>query len=68
VWRAPTLPFGWLDAPPGVNRLIGAVWLARRLDGVPATTIREDVRAFYDTFYRVALSAADLDRLLAEAA
>jgi iron complex transport system substrate-binding protein len=66
VWRAPTLPFGWLE-PPGVNRLIGALWLARRLDGATATTIRDEVRAFYDTFYRVTLSTADLDRLLAEA-
>jgi iron complex transport system substrate-binding protein len=68
VWLAPALPFGWLDGPPGVNRLIGALWLARRLDGTPVATIRDEVHAFYDTFYGVQLSAADLDRLLAEAA
>jgi iron complex transport system substrate-binding protein len=68
VWCPPSLPFGWLDEPPGVNRLIGAAWLARRLDGTPIATIREEVRAFYDAFYRVTLSTADLDRLLAEAA
>ena len=28
VYRAPALPFGWFDAPPGVNRLIGLRWLA----------------------------------------
>ena len=67
VWRAPALPFGWLDAPPGVNRLIGALWLARRLDGSAATTIRDEVRTFYDAFYHVTLSTADLDGLLAEA-
>ncbi len=67
IWCAPILPFGWLDGPPGVNRLIGALWLARRLDGIPATTIRHEVRAFYDTFYRVPLSTTDLDRILAEA-
>ena len=60
-----------------------AVWLARCAAGrqppdrrrvartapswLPATTIRRAVRAFYDTFYRVPLSTADLDRLLAEA-
>lgn len=68
VWRAPAVPFGWLDGPPGVNRLIGALWLGRRLDEVAITTIRSEVQAFYDTFYRVRLSPADLDRLLAETA
>jgi iron complex transport system substrate-binding protein len=67
VWQAPALPFGWLDAPPGINRLIGALWLARRLDGVAAATIRNEVSAFCETFYGVRLSSADLDRLLNEA-
>lgn len=31
VHRAPILPFGWLDGPPGVNRLIGLPWLLARL-------------------------------------
>ena len=64
VWRAPAVPFGWLDGPPGVNRLIGAVWLARRIDGTPTATIRDEVRAFYEAFYHVSLSARDADGLL----
>jgi iron complex transport system substrate-binding protein len=28
---APSLPFGWLDAPPGINRLLGISWLLARL-------------------------------------
>ena len=68
VWLAPTLPFGWLDGPPCVNRLIGALWLARRLDATPVRTVREEVRLFYDAFYGVTLASADLDRLLREAA
>lgn len=28
---APVLPFGWLDGPPGVNRLPGLPWLLSRL-------------------------------------
>ncbi len=31
VHIAPVLPFGWLDGPPGVNRIIGLPWLLRRL-------------------------------------
>lgn len=64
VWLAPLVPFGWLDGPPGVNRLIGALWLAQRLDHAAPGAIGDDVRAFYDTFYRVRLSPAEADRLL----
>ena len=28
IYLAPNLPYGWFDAPPGVNRLIGVRWLA----------------------------------------
>ena len=27
TYMAPNLPYGWFDAPPGVNRLIGVRWL-----------------------------------------
>ncbi len=27
VFVQPSLPFGWFDSPPGVNRLIGLRWL-----------------------------------------
>lgn len=35
---APVLPFGWLDGPPGINRLPGLPWLLSRLHpgAVPA--------------------------------
>lgn len=31
VHLAPSVPFGWLDGPPSVNRLIGVQWLLSRL-------------------------------------
>lgn len=64
VWRAPAVPFGWLDAPPGVNRLIGALWLAHRIDGAAPAIIRDAVRSFFERFYRVSLSPTAIDRLL----
>ncbi|HEV7438005.1 MAG TPA: iron ABC transporter substrate-binding protein, partial [Methylobacterium sp.] len=27
IYQTPRLPFGWFDAPPGVNRLIGLRWI-----------------------------------------
>ena len=66
LYAAPRQPFGWLDEPPSVNRLIGLRWLAgllhpQRFDG----DLRETVRAFYSLFYQVDLSPAQLDTLLA---
>jgi iron complex transport system substrate-binding protein len=29
VHLSPKLPFGWVDFPPSVNRLIGLWWLAK---------------------------------------
>lgn len=31
VYQVPWRPFGWIDRPPGMNRLIGLIWLANIL-------------------------------------
>jgi iron complex transport system substrate-binding protein len=66
VYLSPTLPFGWVDFPPSVNRLIGLWWLAKIL--YPAQ-FPEDMQAltrdFYTRFYHVAPSDADIARVLA---
>jgi iron complex transport system substrate-binding protein len=31
IHQIPFLPFGWFDRPPGTNRILGALWLARLL-------------------------------------
>jgi iron complex transport system substrate-binding protein len=65
VLLAPTVPFGWIDAPPGPNRLVGVLWLSRSLDPrPPADDLRERVLEHYDAFYGIALDAARLDFLL----
>ena len=65
VHLSPRLPFGWVDFPPSVNRLIGLWWLAnifypKYFD----EDIRELTRDFYSRFYHVTLSNADIDRVL----
>lgn len=66
VHLSPKMPFGWVDFPPSVNRLIGLPWLAQIF--YPGH-FREDMRAltrdFYTRFYHVTPSDADLDRVLA---
>lgn len=65
VFLAPNLPYGFIDAPPSLNRLIGLTWLLHTLypDKAPGK-LRDQVRAFYHLFYQVEPSDADLDRLL----
>jgi iron complex transport system substrate-binding protein len=66
VHLSPKLPFGWIDFPPTVNRLIGLWWLAKIL--YPAL-FPEDLRAltrdFYNRFYHVTPSDAQIERVLA---
>ena len=68
VFLSPTLPYGWIDAPPSLNRLIGLQWLARLfLPDQFAQNLRTATKDFYKQFYQVDLSEPDLDRLLAGA-
>jgi iron complex transport system substrate-binding protein len=68
VFLAPRLPFGWIDAPPSINRTIGLRWIAALLypDRFPQDT-RQVARTFFKLFYRVEPDDAALDRVLAGA-
>ena len=65
VYLEPTSPFGWIEDPSGVNRLIGLSWLSTLF--YPHET-QEDLRGitceFYDKFYRIKLTNAALERLV----
>ena len=65
VFLSPRAPFGWIDRPPSINRLMGLKWLAgvfypERWEG----SLREQTRAYYRLWYHMDLGDADLDRLL----
>jgi iron complex transport system substrate-binding protein len=66
VHLSPKMPFGWVDFPPSVNRLIGLWWLAKILY---PEKFPEDLRTltqdFYTRFYHVTPSAAQIDHVLA---
>jgi len=66
IHLAPTAPFGWIDRPPSINRLIGLAWLANIFHGekFPFDIARE-TRAFYKLFYHVDVTDADLETLIA---
>jgi|SRR5271166_2206466 len=68
VYLAPADPFGWIDDPPGVNRIIGLYWLTALFY---PDQYQEDLRAiareFYDKFYRIKLTDRQLDGLVRSA-
>ena len=68
VYLEPSEPFGWINDPPGVNRLIGLYWLATLFYDFPGY---EDLRGiaceFYDKFYRLRLTNAQLNNMLTPA-
>jgi iron complex transport system substrate-binding protein len=66
VHLSPKLPFGWVDFPPSVNRLIGLWWLGKIFypDLFPED-LRALTRTFYDKFYHVDVTDARIDRVLA---
>jgi iron complex transport system substrate-binding protein len=68
IYLSPNLPYGWFDAPLGVNRLIGVRWLTSILypkqlpENLQATT-----RQFYKLFYQVDLTDDQVAMLLTTA-
>jgi iron complex transport system substrate-binding protein len=66
VHLSPKLPFGWVDFPPSVNRIVGLWWLAKILypEKFPED-IRAITRDFYARFYHVTPNDAQIARVLA---
>lgn len=68
VFHAPTLPFNWLDDPPGVNRLIGMRWLAERMyPDIRFGDLRAAIRDFYRTFYHQQPTVPQVEVLMKQA-
>ena len=66
VHLSPKLPFGWVDFPPSVNRLIGLWWLAKILYPERfAEDLAELTRDFYTRFYHVTPAPAQIAQVLA---
>jgi iron complex transport system substrate-binding protein len=64
VYLAPAEPFGWIDDPAGVNRIIGLPWLsALCYPAVYQEDLRASVREFYEKFYRIKLTDRQLNSL-----
>lgn len=50
----PMLPFGWVDVPPGINRLLGLNWLIDIFGtGRPSAQTDDFIVDFFRVFYRI---------------
>jgi iron complex transport system substrate-binding protein len=66
VHLSPKLPFGWVDFPPSVNRLIGLWWLAKILyPELFPEDLHTLTRDFYAMFYHVTPSDKQIELVLA---
>jgi iron complex transport system substrate-binding protein len=65
VHLSPKLPFGWVDFPPSVNRLVGLWWLGKVLypDLFP-DDLKAITRDFYARFYHVKIGAEQVEQVL----
>jgi iron complex transport system substrate-binding protein len=69
VYLAPADPFGWIDDPAGVNRIIGLYWLTGLFyPDQYQEDLRANAREFYDKFYRIKLTDQQLEALVRPAA
>jgi iron complex transport system substrate-binding protein len=59
------LPFGWLDAPPGINRLLGLRRLHAWLDPQVNARFKADMQRYSELFWHTTLSDAQYQRLVA---
>jgi iron complex transport system substrate-binding protein len=65
VYLAPADPFGWIDDPAGVNRIIGLYWLTGLFyPDQYQEDLRTNVRDFYEKFYRIKLTDRQLEAMV----
>jgi iron complex transport system substrate-binding protein len=65
VYLSPVLPFGWIDRPPSLNRIIGLDWMAATFyPDRYQIDLRTRTRDFYKLWYHLDLTDAQLDQLL----
>jgi iron complex transport system substrate-binding protein len=66
VYFVPYQPFGWLDVPPSLNRLLGLRWLEAQIDPTAANGLEQDVMAFFKLYYHITLTEEQVKKLLVQ--
>lgn len=64
LFLVPSEPFGWIDDPAGINRLIGLYWLSEIFyPGESQDDLRSLMADFYDKFYGIKLTDAQIEAI-----
>lgn len=66
VLFVPSVPFGWLDIPPSINRLLGALWLTAWIHKENEQVLLEKVRHLFVMFYQNDPGPEKLKQLLVD--
>ncbi len=66
VYLIPNQPFGWIDRPPGVNRIIGIPWLAKVLypEKFQDLDLAAYIREFYSQFIHYDLTDDEVNAII----
>ncbi len=66
IYLIPNQPFGWIDRPPGVNRIIGIPWLAKVLypDLFTDLDLNGLITRFYSRFYHYELTPDEVTGII----
>ncbi len=68
VYQIPRGPFDWFDRPPCVARILGVRWLGNLLyPDLYQYDMKAEVSEFYDLFFHINLTDAQLETLMARA-
>ncbi|WP_044470026.1 iron ABC transporter substrate-binding protein [Mannheimia massilioguelmaensis] len=53
IYLVPNEPFGWIDSPPSINRLLGAIWLGHLLNPhkLDQSTYSALITEYFELFY-----------------
>ncbi|MEZ2722222.1 ABC transporter substrate-binding protein [Paenalcaligenes hominis] len=66
VLFVPSVPFGWIDVPPSINRLLGALWLSAWIHKENEHVLLEKMRHLFVMFYQNDPGAEKLKQLLVD--
>ena len=61
---SPSLPYGWVDFPPSINRLLGLLWLPVLFGEAPAGPLPEAVAGLYELLFHRRPAPAEVAALL----
>lgn len=65
VFFVPQVPFGWLDKPASINRLLGIQWLAAVVQQKPEHELINELRHLFIMLYQTDPGVEQLQQLLA---